>query len=353
MPRISLHFTGETDKMLVLRTFLLAFSATVLTLAILLAAGAHAANRQSGITLGPISVSGTTAVVTGTVGGEPDATVSLDVNGRPVGIDAAGHFAAAVDLDHTSVVVLTLAGPHGQVTVLRIPVTLLGHGADHILGDLEAAGIVLVVPPDGFRMVDGAPPHVTGRVLDRSKLLSLTINGQEILGLTGPSGFFSLLLPGESSSQQVTVFATDHQGVSESTTYPLTQLTSVIRTSSGTSVSAAGARGVVIAKIRFDRRRLLTYRRLGVTVKVKDRRGYVIRGAALRLRGMPAKYLATGGARVGFTNRVGIERFVYRLQKRAFTDHLPRMLTLRVRAGTPTASVAKIVRVRLPMLPAT
>ena len=159
--------------------------------------------------------------------------------------------------------------------------------------------------------------------------------------------------PAVPSSQNVTVVATDHQGVSETTTYSLTHVTSVIETSSGSSVSAAGAYGIVVARVRLERHALVTHRRLGVSVLVKDRSGYLIRGAAVRLRGAPTKYLANGTLRAGFTNRLGVERFVYRLRKRALTDRLPRTLVLSVRASTPTAAARKLVRVRLPLLPAT
>lgn len=353
MARISLHLPRETDRVHALRTFLLALSAAALTLALVLASGARGAVPRSGITLGPVSVGDGTAVVTGSVGGEPDAAAALDVNGQPVRVDASGHFAAEVDLDGASVVVLTLASGDGRVTVVRIPLTLLRQGGDGVLDDLEAAGISLVLPPDGFRVVDGVLPTISGRVRDGSKLAGLTINGRDVRGLAGPNRIFSLLLPGDSSSQQVTVVATDHQGVSETTVYPMTHVTSVVRTTSGTSVSAAGARGVVIARIRLDRHGLLTHRRLCVIVRVRDRRGYLVRGAALRLRGMPARYLANGAARAGFTNLLGVQRFEYRLQMRAFGDRFPRRLTLIVQASTPSATARKVVRARLPLLPAT
>ena len=347
-----IHLPRSSEKLYALRTLLFVVAAVAIASAIVLAAGARADALGGGIQLGPVSVNDGTAVVQGTVGGEPDATARLDVNGKPIGIDASGHFSAVVDLDRTSFVVLTLAtGKHG-VTTLRIPVTLLQRGGQGILDDLEAAGISLLMPPNGFQNVDGRAPTVSGRVLDRSKLASLTVNKKEVLSLIGPGGSFSTPASGESPGQ-VTLVATDHRNVSQTTSYPVTNLTSAIKTRFGRSVSAAGARGLVIAKIRFDRRGLLTHRRIGLVVTVKDRRGYLVRGAAVRLRGMPAKYVANGATRARFTSRFGGTRFGYVLQKRAFTDRFPRKLTVSVRASTPSAAARKLAWARLPLIPAT
>jgi len=353
MPANPQHLMRDTERIRALRTAFFAVAAVVLTLAFALAAGAHASDKGSRITLEPISLANGTAVVTGSVGRDPDATGTLDVAGQPVGVDASGHFSTVVALDGQSTLVLTLDEGKGGVTTIRIPVTLLQNGAKDVLDELEAAGISLVVPSDGFQIVDGNIPTVSGHVLDRSNLAGLTVNGHDVLGLAGPNGGFSLPLPGGTSSRQATFVATDHRNVSQTTTYPTTTVTSVIKTSSGTSVSAAGAHGVVIARIRFDRKGLLTQRRLGIVVTVKDRRGYLVRGAALHLMGRPVRYLVNGANRAGFTNRVGVGRFAYRLQKQAFTSTFPRRFSLTVRASTPRAAAKKIVRVRLPLLPST
>lgn len=347
----SLHLPRSPEKLNALRTFFFVVAAAAITFAIALAAGARAGVLGGGIQIGPVSVADGTAVVQGAVGGEPDAKARLDVNGKPVGVDESGHFTAVVDLGGSSVVLTLRTGNRG-VTTLRIPVTLLQQGGKGILGDLEAAGISLLVPPNGFQNVDGKAPLVSLRVLDRSRLASLTVDGKEVLNLVGPDGLLSTPAS-DGPPDQVTVVATDSRHVSQATSYPVTNVSSVIKTRYGRSVSAAGARGVVIAKIRSDRRGLLTHRRLGFVVKVEDRRGYLVRGAAVRLRGMPAKYLANGTSRAGFTNRFGVTRFAYVLQKRAFTDRFPRKLTVSVRASTPSASARKLARTRLPRVPAT
>jgi hypothetical protein len=69
---------------------------------------------------------------------------------------------------------------------------------------------------------------------------------------------------------------------------------------------------------RFDTKRLGTAKRLGVLVTVKDRRGYLVRGAAIRLRGTPARYAANGSVLAGFTSRLGQVQLTYRLSSPAF-----------------------------------
>ena len=117
----------------------------------------------------------------------------------------------------------------------------------------------------------------------------------------------------------MTVVATDRRGVSQTSTFTTTSVKSTIATRAGTSVSAAGARGIVIAKVALDKRFLTTGKHVRVLVTVKDRRGYLIRGASLRLRALPAKHVANGALRAGFTNRVGKAQFAFRLEASAFT----------------------------------
>jgi hypothetical protein len=322
----------------------------VVAFGLALVRGAQADGNPPGITLGPVTVNGDTAVVTGSVGGDPTAQADVQVNGQNIGVDASGEFTAVVDLSGESYVELTASSSDGQLTTIRIPVSVLRDGGQGVLDELREAGVSLDVPPDGFQIVDGQMPRVTGEVLNKGKLASLTVNGHDVLNLLGPGGGFSIL---PAPSQQITVVSTDHQGVSETSFFRTSNLTSTIATKAGTSVSALGAQGVVIAKIRFDKRDLLTHRRLGVVVTVKDRRGYLVRGAALRLKGTPLRYLATGASRAGFTNRLGVKRFAYTLQKRAFTDRMPRRLTLVVRANTPRASARKVAQVRLPLVAST
>jgi hypothetical protein len=136
--------------------------------------------------------------------------------------------------------------------------------------------------------------------------------------------------------------------VSQTTTYRVNRVRSVVSTRAGTSVSAAGAHGLVIAGLRFDRQHLRAGR-LGVLVTVEDRRGYLVRGAALRLAAAPLRCLAAGSTRVGFTNRLGQARFTYRLRPAAFSATRPRGLTVAARAATPTATASRKASLRLPI----
>jgi hypothetical protein len=147
----------------------------------------------------------------------------------------------------------------------------------------------------------------------------------------------------------VTVVATDRSGVSQTSAFRVTQVTTAIKTRAGTSVSAAGAKGVAIARVRFDKRRLVSQKRLGVVVTVKDKRGFLIRGAAVRLKGLPLRFVANGANCAGFTSRLGRATFGYRLHEKAFTGKT-RWFTIVVRASTPTASAKKKVMLKLPAL---
>jgi hypothetical protein len=113
-------------------------------------------------------------------------------------------------------------------------------------------------------------------------------------------------------------------------------------------VSAAGARGIVIAKIALDKRFLKSATYLRVVVTVKDRRGYLIRGAALKLRALPAKHVANGTLRAGFTNRIGRGQFAYKLRRTEFTASPAKYLTIATQATTPAHSATKKVTLCLP-----
>jgi hypothetical protein len=329
----------------VLRAIRIAFATTVATLAFALVGGAGAVPHAPALTIGSVTIDGDAAVVTGVV----NAAADLEVNGVLVDVSDSGEFLAVVDLDAD--VVLALAGGHGEAIEIRIPVdVLLAIGGNGILDDLAAAGIEIDMPDGGFQIVDGQMPVVEGRVLDDSTLESLEINGVDVLRGLGQGGVFSIALPGSSTSQpeRVVVVATDRSGVSQTNRFATTNVTSAITTRAGTSVSAAGAQGVVISRVRLDTRQLAKTKRFGVVVTVKDRRGYLIRGAALRLLATPQRHLATGAVRAGFTSRLGQARFTYRLRSGAVATASKQFLTIATRASTPRASASLQVKLRLP-----
>ena len=325
-------------------------AACVLALALILVGGARGDVVGSALTLGSVTIEDGTVVVNGAV---EDVDALLEVNGMPVDIDDSGNFLAVVGLDGDTLV-LELAEGLGESTTIRIPIAaLIENGGEGILNDLLDAGTAIDVPVDGFEVVDANGPIVSGNVVNADLLDSMTINGINVLSNLGPNGGFFIVLPWTSAappSQQVTVVVVDRRGVSQTTKFRTTKISSVIRTRAGMSVSAAGARGVIIAKIRFEKNAMKWNKRLGVSVTVKDRRGHLVRGAALRLTGTPARYLAAGSVRSGFTNRLGQARFAYRLHPRAFAACGCKQFVVTARASTLRAWTKKTANTRLPAL---
>jgi hypothetical protein len=316
-------------------------------MSLVLTGGTVAALQVPPLTIAGITINGNVAVVTGDIA---DADAELQVNGLPVLVDDDGNFVAKVHVGLLDEVVLSLDGGAGEDVLIRIPLDVLQSGGGKgILDDLLGAGIEIDVPDGGFQIVDGQLPVVEGRVLEPGKLAALSVNGVDVLRILGPGGFFSTPAPG-SSTERITVIATDRSGVTQTSTFTPSRVTSAISTRAGTSVSAAGAHGIRIAKVTLDKRFLKAAKYLRVIVTVKDRRGFLIRGAALRMQAMPARHVANGPVRAGFTNRVGQKQFAYRMTPEAFKKGaLPKYLTLATKASTPRANASKRVTFRLPI----
>ena len=87
-----------------------------------------------------------------------------------------------------------------------------------------------------------------------------------------------------------------------------------------------------------------------VALTVKDRRGLMVRGAAVRLRGEPGRYLANGPTRAAFTNQLGKAVFTVTYQREAFATAASRRVGLLVNASTPRAATQRRVPVLLPKL---
>jgi hypothetical protein len=331
--------------------FALAFVAWVgLTIA-----SAATAQTAPPITLGPITVGNGVATVSGTVGGTPTATANVTVNGEPLGVNASGAFSGTVNLGGQSVLSVGLADPSGRTHTLHVPLSLAGPGgviAPSVLDALRNAGISITIPPDGFRILDGTPLTITGSVGNRDSLASLTINGRPVepgSGGSGSRGSFSETLPG--STREVTVVATDRQGVSQTSTFPVERLTSTIRTTAGTSVSALGARGLRIASVRYVTKGVKAKKRLTAVVTVKDTRGYLVRDAIVRFRAASFQSRAIlGGQQVKTSSRLGRASFLLRLRTASFPT-AKRLFTVTV-ARTPTATARKQTSVRVPKLKA-
>lgn len=323
---------------------MIALALTVLTVALWIApAGQAGLAGLTPITLEPITVANGIATISGSVAaGSSDQTATLTINGQPLGVTSDGRFDATVNLDGQSQIELALNGPEGEQSVLRIPVSLLGGGGTvpaSALQPLTEAGVQVSLPPSGFVSADAGPVTVQGRVSNPDSLLSLTVNGQQVT--PGPDGGFTTTAP--AGTRQVTVVATGTNGVSQTTSFPISQFSSTIQTTQGTSVSAAGADGVVIARVAYNPNRSTKAVRMIVTVK--DRRGYLVRDAVVRVNALPGRALL-GGVTATTTNRVGKATLLLRPRAAMFGAKL----TTRTVAKTPKATATRITAVKLPRL---
>lgn len=300
------------------------------------------------ITIGPVTVGNGVATVSGTVGGTPTAQANVTLNGQPVGVNAGGSFSGTVDLAGQSSLSLSLTDPSGQAYTISIPLSLAGPGGvipSTVLDALHNAGISITIPPDGFQILDGSPLTIGGTVLNPGNLSILTVNGTPVQ--PGPNGTFTQTLPGD--TRVVTVVATDRQGVTQTSTFPVQQVSSTIKTSAGTSVSALGARGLRIASVRYLTKGVKTKKRMTAIVTVKDTRGFLVRDAIVSLRSASFQSKAIlGGQQVKTSTKVGQARFLLRLRPTSFTK-AKRLFTV-ASARTPKASAKRQTSVRVPKL---
>jgi len=327
-----------------------------------------AAKAQSGlptpavpaITLGPITVgSGPNPLVslTGTVGGDSLANVDLRINGQPVNLNSAtGTFNAVVDLNGLSVIELKL----GDNVITRIPLNLGGANGiipANVLDALRNAGISLLSPAGGFTILDGNPLTVEGKVADKNALASLKVNGQDVLSLlksdtstpNNPNDA-TFSVPVSGSSREVLITATDKQGVSQTNTFVIERASSVINTEAGRSVSAAGAKGLRIFKVRYITKGVQKSKRIRMIVTLKDTRGFLVRGGIVRVRARDFNAKAiVGGQQAKVTGKVGTANFLLRVNPKSFTVKKRRLFTVAV-AVTPTKSVKRNTSVYLPRL---
>ncbi len=326
-------------------TGLLAGVVAALTLLALTTPSAPGEVLSPAITVGPMTVANGTATVAGSLGA-PGSGVQLSINGQPLALDAAGNFSGAVNLNGQSTLTFRIGNSAGEVTSVTIPLSsnIVGPGgviSPDVLSALEKAAVSVLKPLDGFRIQDELPLRIEGSVGDQGSLAGLTINGKDVLGFLGTDRVFSVQLPG--TTKEVTVTATDNQGVSQTSTVPVFHTSSVFTTPAGRSVAAAGAQGVRIAKIRYITKNVRRTKRLRVVVTVKDRRGLLIRNASVSVRSRYARRIVRN-PRAKKTNRVGQAAFLLRARDRAFGKRLV-ILTV---AKTPTAKASKASSVRIP-----
>lgn len=334
---------------------MLVLAGALASLAILLTPSAGAEVLPPAVTLGPITVGNGTATLDGSVGGTPDGNVTLSVNGQPLGVqNGSGQFGGTVDLGGQSALAITLRNPAtGEVSTISIPLNsnVVGPGGvipPQVLDALRSAGVSVTRPVDGFQVLDGLPLTIGGRVANREQLSSLKVNNKEVLGETRSDGTFSQSLP--PSSREVTVTATDRQGVSQTSTFGVTPLSSVISTPAGKSVSAAGAQGLRIASVRYTTKGIRKSKRLRVVVTVKDRRGLLVRDARVTIRGVArTNFLTLKGRQAKLSGKTGQAVFSVRVNPRASGKRYV-VATL---ASTRSARASLVTSVRLPKFAAT
>jgi hypothetical protein len=297
-----------------------------LALALAFALGARSSAAPP-LQLGTIVVADGTATVNGTVGGG-STSQTLTVNGQPVGLDSAGHFAAIVNLAGTSTLDFGLTGAQGNQNVdFKVPLGTIAGSTGVIpagaLDSLNQAGISLLAPVTG-----GKSLVVKGGVLDQGQLSSLTLNGHDVLGQLSSDHTFTIKLPG--TTKEITLKALDSRGNSETITAQQT-------------VSAANALGVRIVKIRYLKGNVHRHHRLKMVVTVKDRLGRLIHGARVSVsstkRGRFARH--SHATRTGPRGKVTLG---LRLRKAA----LGKRLVVLVVAKTPHAMARRKSSVRLP-----
>ena len=285
------------------------------------------------------------ATVTGTLNGTAPAGATVSINGAPVGVNAAGSFAAIVDVAGRSSLELQVTDPSsGETSVVSIPLNtnVIGLGGlipSDVLASIERAAVSVLEPVGGFKILDGEPITVGGSVLDRDRLAGLTVNGQDVLGTLGSGTSFSIPIPG--TTRTITIAATDNRGVSTSTTYPVTHHASAV----GTTVAAANAVGVRVAGVRYVTKGFRKSKRVRMIVTVKDHLGRVVRGATVQVNGAPASRLVRR-PKLKRTDKFGRAGLQLTPRARAYGR---RLFTVTI-AKTPTAKAQRKTSVRVPKL---
>jgi hypothetical protein len=304
------------------------------------APAAGAENVAPQITLGPTTILNGLAVVSGHVSDESSGS-QLTVNGRPLDVTAGGSFAGVVDLNGQSVLSLSLDDPvSGESSTVTISLTtnLVGLGgllSPEALAALEQAAVSVIEPVDGFVSVGDGPIEVSGSVGNGGQLAGLSVNGVDALSTLKPDG--SCVVPVPGTTKEISVLMVDKQGATLETTYRTTR--------SSSTVSAADADGVRIAKIRYFTKGVKKTKRVRVVVTVRDRQNRLIHGAVVKLRS-PRTDRILGRAFVQSTNLNGKVTFVLRVRREAFGKR-NRFVAM---ASTPNATVSKRTAVRLPRM---
>jgi hypothetical protein len=329
------------------------------------------------VSLGPIKVAGGVASLTGTVNTGVHATVGtaasaaakvqVTVNGSPVTVSATGNFSATANVAAQGAVVVRAGSPSGLAYTITVPASAIpsnGVAAD-ALAQLDVDQVTLMLPPDGFTIVDGVRIRASVQVGQITGIAKLTLNGADILarlqlgsssgtgstsgsGSTGSGSKPGGAQPGKATApahatasapvtgtaKTVQLTVTGSNGAQQTTTVPVRRIRSVIRIGKQISISAFGARGLRISAVTFAKgSAMCAGGRLGVGVTVRDRRGYLVRDAVVILQPAAAR-VTIHNSFVRMSGMLGRATFSVPVAASA----LGHRLYLKVVARTPLAS---------------
>ena len=291
---------------------------------------AAASSSQPPVTLGTITVANGTAAVWGTLGSQATGS-RVTVNGQPLAVNTGGTFAGTASLNGAEAIDLGISQPATAVsTHYQIPVQGQSLIPGSVIDSLTQAGLSVLQPT----VTPGQPVTVSGSLAGGSGLAGLSVNGVDALGQAQRGGSFTVQLPGDTG--QVQVKASGMNGTTEVINAP------VFRPFSTSTVSARNAIGIRIAKIRYIRKGVARTHRLRMIVTVRDQRGRLIRGAAIRVTSKGHKLArrpkaTRSGAR-------GLATIALRVNGSAYGK---RLVTVTV-ARTPHAKAQKRSSVRIP-----
>ena len=330
------------------------------------------------ISLGPVVVANGVASITGVVNANVgvDVNVNLNpvvqvtVNAQPVSIAIGGQFSASVNVKATAAIrVQALDRSNGETNSITIPVSAIPAGGtpSDALAQLDADVVTMMVPTGGFTTVDGVAIDATVHVGSIDGIARLRLNGADLLAhlrisassksgsnagkptkptkpsvnpgspapSTGPTAppcrhSASRSVSGSAKTVKLTVTATN--GASQTSTFVVKRVQSVIRVGRLLSISAFGARGIRITRIQFTTN-MLAHHRLGVTVTVRDRRNYLIRDAVIMLK-PAANRTSLHSTWVQMSNLLGRATFTVPITAKTLNHRL----YLNVLARTPRAN---------------
>jgi hypothetical protein len=334
------------------------------------------------VSLGPIALQGGVASVTGTINaaaggsGNTAANVQVTINGLRVGVSADGQFSSSAKVGsgtQAGVVVRASDPAIGESYTISIPVSAIPSGgapAD-ALAQVNADRITIMLPPDGFTTVDGVGISATVHANGTTGIANLQLNGINLLAelRAGSSSSSSSsgsgrqpkpkVKPGGSpppptpshhtasasvsgTAKHVKMTVTATTGASQTSTFVVKRVRSVIRVGRQFSISAFGARGIRITSIHFRTIRSAQGYRLGVAVTVRDRRNYLIRDAVVMLQPQALR-LTIGGSVAQLSGTTGRAAFSLPIRTTSFHHRL----YVAVLARTPLAGVRVMTSVLL------